>query len=126
MSSKRESKDDGIRVDLSLKDTEYGWMRRWDAFFISAAPAWFNVLGWIALLAGVQFVNAKRHHWLLQIVIALSLLLLWQYFIAAFCSIELVLPARFRRVQIAFFDYRRVYLGVHMLSHCTVCCISYF
>src|SRR5437763_10335427 len=126
MSSKCESKDDGSRVYLSLKDTEYGWMRRWDAFFISAAPAWFNVLGWIALLAGVQFVNAKRHHWLLQIVIALSLLLLWQYFIAAFCSIELVLPSRFRRVQIAFFDYRRVYLGVHMLSHCTVCCISYF
>jgi hypothetical protein len=95
-----EPKDNRIRVDLSLRDTEYGWMRRWDSFFIAAAPAWFNVLGWIALLAGLQFVNAKRHHWLLQVVIVLSLLILWQYFIAAFCRIEFVLPARFRRAQI--------------------------
>jgi hypothetical protein len=97
-----DPKEDRIRVDLSLKDTEYGWMRRWDAFFIAAAPAWFNVLGWIALLAGLQFVNAKRHHWLIQVVIALSLALMWQYFIAAFCRIEFVLPPRLRRVQVAF------------------------
>ena len=95
-----EIEDDKSRINLSLRDTEHGWTLRWDKFVTAVTPEWFNILGWVALLAGLQLINAKHGHWLFKVVIAVSLFLMWQYFTAALCRIEFVLPARFRRVQV--------------------------
>ncbi len=46
------------------------------------SQAWFNLLGWVALIAGVQILNAKRHSLLLQVIIFVSLLFILQYFMA--------------------------------------------
>ena len=95
-----EIDDEKIQIDPSLRDTELGWIRRWDAFITAVTPAWFNILGWVALLAGLQFINAKHPHWLFQSIISISLLLMWQYFITSLCRFELILFARYRRAQI--------------------------
>ena len=52
------------------------------------------------MLGALEYINAKHRHWLFEVIIGISLLLLWQYFVAALCRVEIVLPHRFRRFQI--------------------------
>jgi len=69
-------------------------------FWIAATRIWFDTLRSIALLAGLQVLNAKHPNILLQILILISLFLIWQYFLAIFSRVQLDISTRFRRVQI--------------------------
>ena len=69
-------------------------------FCIAATRIWFDTLRSIALLAGLQVLNAKHPNILVQILILISLFLIWQYFVAIFDRVQLDISTRFRRVQI--------------------------
>jgi len=72
----------------------------WNKFSIAAHRIWFDTLRSIALLAGLQVLNAKHPSIPLQILILISLFLIWQYFLAIFDRIQLNVSKRFRRIQI--------------------------
>ena len=109
-----EHEDDKIHIDLTLHDTEYGWQRRWDKFFISATPIWFKVLGWVAMLAGLQFMGTNHKHWLFDGIVGISLVFLWQYFIAVFSRVEIIFSTRYQRLQ-------RV-ISIIIASGCAIVC----
>ena len=69
-------------------------------FWIATTRIWFDTLRSVALLAGLQVLNSKHPNILLQILILISLFLIWQYFLAIFDRVQLNISTRFRRVQI--------------------------
>jgi len=91
----------GTVLDLRLKDTELGWVQRMDKYVLTLVPAWFNVLGWIALTGAIQFLASKGKSVALMVLVALSLLWLWFYFFVIFNRIRFVgiIPDRWDRTQ---------------------------
>jgi hypothetical protein len=90
---------DDIKVDFRLRDTELGWQQRLDKYALILVPAWFNVLGWVGLLAGIEFLHAKSKSFALGLLVVLSLVFIWLYFNAVFYRVWFVGVAPKRSVK---------------------------
>lgn len=77
-----------MKIDFQLKDTEVGWQSRVDRFFLAAVPQWFSWLGWIIILGGLHYLQAKSKSVLLGIILGLTYGALFRYFIAFFFQFE--------------------------------------
>ena len=73
-----------IFVDLQRRETETGWIRLLDRFYLSVTPIWFTWLGWLAALAGLRYLSEKCDSFLLRAAWGLSVFLLTLYFVAFF------------------------------------------
>jgi len=80
--------DERTQVDTSAKKTEAEWLASSDRFWIAVTPKLFEWLGWVALLAGVSFVQKKTGSgWLLLFLVFCTTSLMF-YFFALFAKIE--------------------------------------
>jgi hypothetical protein len=59
--------------------TESEWQGWWDQNVLKLVPAWFNLLGWVLIIAALQFVATKSGDHVANWVAALSVAFLWQY-----------------------------------------------
>lgn len=82
--------DQRVKVDIRLKDTEWGWMQRTDRFYLKVIPLWFNLIGWITLIGGIEFLRRKTDSPLLGFVVFPSMFLLWRYLVAVFEKFDFV------------------------------------
>lgn len=80
--------DDRPQVDLSAKKSESEWLAASDRFWLAVTPKLFEWLGWVALLAGVSFVQKKTGSGWLSVFIVLCTISLMFYFFAFFSKIE--------------------------------------
>ena len=78
-------------IDVRTRDTESGWQRRIDWFYLTVTPAWFTWLGWVALLSALRFVSdaSPQLRWL-GIAVWASHFLLVMYFVALFQRLRLI------------------------------------
>ena len=79
-----------MQFDLRLRDTELGWMFRVDRYALLIVPAWFNLIGWVALVGGLEFFRRKSGSVLLGVVVALSTVFIWRYLVAVIERVEFV------------------------------------
>lgn len=80
--------DERTQVDFSIKKTEAEWLETLDRFWLAVTPKLFQWLGWVALLAGVSFVQKKTESgWLLFFLTLCSISIAF-YFFALFAKIE--------------------------------------
>ena len=79
-----------VKVDFSLRDSELGWMRRVDRYAMIIVPAWFNFIGWLALVGGLEFLHRKSDSKILAVIVALSVFAIWRYLLAVFARVEFV------------------------------------
>ena len=77
-----------IQLDLSAKKTERDWLATSDRFWLSVTPKLFEWLGWVALLAGVLFVQKKSGSAWLTVLTTLCWISLMFYYFAFFARIE--------------------------------------
>ena len=123
--------DDPVRVDFRTKDTEWGWMRRVDKLALVGVPAWFNLLGWIALLSGIEYLRRQSGSAVLGYIVMFSTLLIWRYLTALMERVEFIgiLPAASPKKQfwisalisgiIVFFGGLLVVKTVHIIADLT-------
>jgi len=78
-----------IEIKLSHQDTEAGWMRICDRFYLAATPKWFEWLSWVLVLAAFQYLSTTTGSMLLRIIPAISTMLLWKYFNAFFARLHI-------------------------------------
>lgn len=86
----RSSDDKPVVVDLGHKETEAGWLRLLDKFYLAFTPLWFTWLGWVAALSGLEYISIKTGHSLAKVAWAVSQFLLFIYFIAFLCRFRFV------------------------------------
>lgn len=80
--------DERPQVDFSAKKTEAEWLAASDRFWLAVTPKLFEWLGWVALLAGVSFVQKKTESgWLLLFLVLCTVSLMF-YFFALFAKFE--------------------------------------
>jgi hypothetical protein len=79
-----------IIVDLQLKDTEIGWIKRVDRLVVAFAPEWFKWLGWIMVLSAFEYLRIRTKSIAITFILSFSLYLFWRYLIARFDSLEIV------------------------------------
>ena len=82
--------DQRVKVDLRLKDTELGWMQRADRLYLKAVPVWFNLIGWIALTGGIEFLRRKTDSNLLGLIVFPSMIFIWRYLVAVIENVDFV------------------------------------
>jgi hypothetical protein len=80
--------DKSTQVDVSAKKTEAEWLATSDRFWLTVTPRLFEWLGWIALLAGVSFVQKKTGSGWLSFFLILCTTSMMFYFFALFAKIE--------------------------------------
>ena len=80
--------DKPIQVDFSTKKTEAEWLATLDRFGLAVTPKLFEWLGWVALLAGVSFVQKKTGSGWLSFFLLLCTTSMMFYFFALFAKIE--------------------------------------
>jgi hypothetical protein len=78
-----------MKINLRAKDTDLGWMKRFDRFYLSAAPHWFEWLGWVLILGVLEFLRCKSHSIILTVVLGLSWLFFWRYLVALLDPLEI-------------------------------------
>lgn len=78
-------------VDLRRRNTEEGWLHRFDIFYTTVTPAWFTWLGWVAILSALQFVaeTVPGNGWA-RTMWRLSVLLVTMYFCALFTRLRVI------------------------------------
>lgn len=79
-----------IKVDLRTKDTELGWMMRIDKLALIGVPAWFNLLGWVALLSGIEYLRRQSGSILLGFIAGISTVFIWRYLVALIVRMEFI------------------------------------
>ena len=84
------NEDNPVSIDIRTKDTELGWMRRTDRLALVGVPVWFNLLGWVALLAGIEYLRRKSGSPLLGFLVSISTFFIWRYLVAVFGRFEFV------------------------------------
>jgi len=77
-------KDEKFEIDFSRRETEAGWIEIYDRFGLTAAPVWFNWLGWIFVLGTLDFLYNQSGNILLLVLIIASYGLLYFYFFGFF------------------------------------------
>ncbi len=77
-----------MKIDFTLKDTEFGWMKRIDRVYLAVIPKWFEWLGWILILGALQYFQKQSNSTFLAVLLLLSYISLWRYFIAVFDSLH--------------------------------------
>lgn len=80
--------DDPLKIDFSAKKTEAEWLVASDRFWLAVTPKLFEWLGWVALLAGVSYVQKKTGSGWLSLLLALCTTSMMFYFFALFAKIE--------------------------------------
>ena len=78
------------KVDFRAKDTDLGWMHRIDRYTLILVPAWFNILGWVALLGGLEYFRRKSGSPMLWPVIWFSYVFISRYFIAVMERVDFI------------------------------------
>ena len=76
------------QVDISAEKTEAEWLACSDRFWLAVTPKLFEWLGWVALLAGVSFVQKKTGSVWLLFFIGICTTSMMFYFFALFAKIE--------------------------------------
>ena len=79
-----DDENQSTEIDFARKETEAGWIRILDNLGKRATPAWFNLLGWILIMAGFQYLFYKSHSIIVGVIITISVGLLWLHFQAFF------------------------------------------
>jgi hypothetical protein len=79
---------DLVEIDFSSRKTESEWQSAIDNFWLKATPKLFEWTGWVALLAGLDFVNAQNPSVALWILIVLCKTSLFFYFNAYFSRFD--------------------------------------
>jgi hypothetical protein len=79
-----------VRFDLQLRDTELGWMRRFDKYALLGVPVWFNMIEWVALVGALELFRRKSGSMLLAVLVAVSIVAIWRYLVAVVGRIEFV------------------------------------
>ncbi len=88
-----------------------------ERFFAEFTPIWFNVLGWVALMAGIQVLNSKPKNLFISGGLGFSFVCLLLYFMAIFGRIRFVAPEGTpRRRQIVFAVVSIVLTGLLALA----------
>lgn len=77
-----------MKIDIDLKDTEQGWFKRFDKFYLKFVPNWFNWLGWLLILGAFQYILELTKSRIISFIYITTLLLLFRYFAAIFWGIE--------------------------------------
>lgn len=93
-----------MKIDLDLKDTELGWFKRFDKFYLKFVPNWFNWLGWLLILGAFQYILELSKSRIICVIYYWTILLLFRYFYAVFDGIEFVGTVfnNYRKTQIVF------------------------
>ena len=106
-------------------------MRRVDKLALVGVPAWFNLLGWIALLSGIEYLRRQSGSAVLGYIVMFSTLLIWRYLTALMERVEFIgiLPAASPKKQfwisalisgiIVFFGGLLVVKTVHIIADLT-------
>ncbi len=76
------------QIDISAERTEVEWLAASDRFWLTVTPKLFEWLGWIALLAGVTFVQKKTGSGVLSLFLGLCTASMLFYFFALFAKVE--------------------------------------
>ncbi len=79
-----------MKIDFDEKDTEAGWQKRLDKFWLAAAPKWFEWIGWLFLLGALKFVEKKTSNFTVTVISNVSYVLLFMYFQSHFYQFEFV------------------------------------
>ena len=78
-----------IKIDLRRQETEAGWIAVQDRLGLKATPVWFNWIGWIIALGALHYFHDKSQSIAIAIIIGISYVLLWFYFIGFFFRFEI-------------------------------------
>lgn len=77
-----------IVVDFKAENTEVEWLNLHDRFWLTFTPKLFEWLSWIALLAGVMFVQKKTGSIALIVIAVLCSMSIAMYTYSAFARLE--------------------------------------
>lgn len=78
-----------IEINFTKKATEAEWLKVADTFYLHVTPVWFSWLGWIFLLAGLEYICDHTESFAPNILRYLSYFLLIFYFFAVFARFNL-------------------------------------
>lgn len=76
-------------IDLSRRETEAGWQKILDDFWLSATPKWFEWMGWALLLGALQYLADRTGERLPRVVLAVSWAFVFLYFQSFFFRVQL-------------------------------------
>ena len=113
---------DDIKVNLSSKKTEAGWMEAQNKFFLNFTPIWFNWLEWVIIIGAVQVISEKTDDLRVRLILGLSYNLLIFYMIGFFYRIEFYgipfIKSEKKRLIVSIMLSSLLALGVfNLLSH---------
>lgn len=63
---------------------------RIDKLALIGVPAWFNLLGWVALLSGIEYLRRQSGSILLGFIVGISTVFIWRYLVALIVRMEFI------------------------------------
>jgi hypothetical protein len=65
--------------ELFKPENEAELIRKQDSFFFSSTSRWFEFIGWLFLLGGLEYVANQTEHWFIYTILGISYLFLYFY-----------------------------------------------
>ena len=79
-----------MKIDFDHKDSEAGWQKQVDKFWLSVTPKWFEWIGWLLIIGALSYVEQTTSNIAVKIIYIISFLFLWMYFQSFFFQFEFV------------------------------------
>jgi len=76
------------KINLKVEKTEAGWQETLDSFWRKVTPEWFQWLGWVIMIGGLNFLAKETRNISLQIISGVSYVALFFYLQSIFFSLE--------------------------------------
>lgn len=77
-----------MKIDFEHKNSESEWQNKVDKLWLSAAPKWFEWVGWLLIMSVLSYVEQTTSNVAVSIIYLISFLLLWMYFQSFFFQFE--------------------------------------